>query len=285
MDNSTQQNKTARAKGKIGRGHWLILAAIAFMICAGLLGSPVSWSRDRGDDDDDDYGRHACSVRQGQKVKIATAKLYIEHNATDEDTGVHGAFDDHGWSRLCVFDPYGRQVLVVNPKNQLNDLTMAGIFFESREPPNSEFSIADLKASFPEGKYRVRGINFDGTGLTGFATFTHDIPEAPTILFPADGATVDSGFPVVISWEEVVRTLDGGPVEITGYQVIITKETEDDPNGFSRPVFDVHVPPDRNRLTVSEEFLEPGTEYELEILALEVSGNQTISVSFFETDS
>jgi len=199
------------------------------------------------------------------------------------DSGVHGAFDDHGWSKLCVFDPKGRQVLVVNPKNELKRLTMAGIFFESREPPNSEFSIADLMEEFPEGKYKVRGINFDGTGLQGSATFTHDIPEAPTILFPADGA---AGVPLtnlVISWQDVVRTLNGDPVEITGYQVIITREKDDDPNGFSRPVFDVHVPPDRNRLTVSE-FLEPGTAYELEILALEVSGNQTISVSFFETE-
>jgi len=36
-------------------------------------------------------------------------------------------------------------------------------------------------------------------------------------------------------------------------------------------------------LTVPSEFMEPGTEYELEVLALEKSGNQTISVLFFET--
>ena len=29
----------------------------------------------------------------------------IEYNSTDEDLGVHGAFDDHGWSELSVFDP------------------------------------------------------------------------------------------------------------------------------------------------------------------------------------
>ena len=32
------------------------------------------------------------------------------------------------------------------------------------------------------------------------------------------------------------------------------------------------------------EFLEPNTVYELEVLALERSGNQTISVGFFMTD-
>ncbi len=32
------------------------------------------------------------------------------------------------------------------------------------------------------------------------------------------------------------------------------------------------------------EFLEPDTVYELEVLALEESGNQTITVGFFMTD-
>ena len=283
MFNSTSENEVGRAEDRRGYGGRSMLFALAFILCIGLLGSPVSWSGDRDDDDDDRDGRHACSVRGGQKVTIAAAKLYIEHNATDEDTGVHGAFDDHGWSKLCVFDPDGRQVLVVNPKNQLKDLTIAGIFFESREPPNSEFSIDDLKEQFPEGKYRVRGINFDGTGLKGFATFTHDIPEAPEITAPKEDAVVAvSG--LVVTWDAVTATIDGGPVTITGYEVIITKEDHDDPNGFSRPVFDVHVPPNRNSLTVSDEFLEPGTEYELEVLALEASGNQTISVSFFKTE-
>jgi len=76
----------------------------------------------------------------------------------------------------------------------------------------------------------------------------------------------------------------GGPVRITGYEVIITKEVADDPHGFSRPTYDVHVPATQNKLGVPMEFLEPNTVYELEVLALERSGNQTISVGFFMTD-
>lgn len=222
-----------------------------------------------------------CTPVPGAK-KIATAKLILEHNATDQDTGVHGAFDDVGWSRLCVFDPTGRQVLGVKPEGQLGDLTLGGIFFESREPPNSEFSIDDLKAAFPQGRYEVRGTSFDGTGLTGFATFTHDIPAEPVITSPLDGAVVSINN-LAVEWNDVTQTLDGRPITITGYEVIITKDVRDDPNGFSRPTFDVHVPPDRNRLSVPVEFLERRTAYELEVLALEQSGNQTISVLFFKT--
>ncbi|MGH8353753.1 MAG: hypothetical protein ACRERY_09510, partial [Pseudomonas sp.] len=195
-----------------------------------------------------------CDPVHGAK-KIAAAKLFIEHNATDQDTGVHGAFDDHGWSELCVYDPHGNQVLAVKPQEQLEDLTLAGIFFESREPPNSEFSLADLMTAFPEGKYEVRGVSFDGTGLSGFATFTHDIPAAPIITAPllatdekdaADAVVPTSNLEV--TWEHVTKTLSGAPITITGYEVIITKNVKDDPNGFSRPTFDVHLPASQNSL-------------------------------------
>jgi Fibronectin type III domain len=218
----------------------------------------------------------------GKRVAIATAKLIVEYNATDQDIGVHGAFDDQGWSKLCVYAPNGDPVLRVSPKSQLKDLTMAGIFFESREPPIDEFSFADLKARFPEGRYEVRGLSFDGKRLVGQATFTHDVPAAPTVTAPLDGAEVDPN-DLTVTWEDVTQTVDGDPVTITGYEVIITKERHVDPHGFSQPIYDVHVPPDRNSLSVPVEFLEPGTEYELEVLALERSGNQTISVSFFTT--
>ena len=61
---------------------------------------------------------------------------------------------------------------------------------------------------------------------------------------------------LVFEWEYVTRTIDGRLVTITGYEVIITKDVKDDPIGFSRPTFDVHVPADRNRLSVPVEFLE-----------------------------
>jgi Fibronectin type III domain len=227
--------------------------------------------------------RDTCgSLGKGRKVRIATAKLIVEYNATDRDIGVHGAFDDHGWKKLCVYDPTGRLVLKVGPKSKLKRLTMAGIFFESREPPIREFSFRDLKARFPEGRYKVRAVSFDGKRLVGSAKFTHDVPRKPRGITPRDGATVDPRN-LTVTWNDVTRTVDGDRAKITGYEVIVTKEVEDDPHGFSRPTYDVHVPADRNSLSVPAEFLEPGTKYELEVLALEKSGNQTIGVSFFKT--
>ena len=250
-------------------------AAVAVAGVAGGADSPRGASTANADDPCEPLGN-------GRKVAIASAKLIVEYNATDDDVGVHGAFDDDGWSKLCVYDPDGHPVLKVGPQSQLKDLTMAGIFFESREPPIDEFSFEDLKAKFPEGRYKVRGLSFDGKRLVGQATFTHDVPAAPTATAPLDGSQVDPAG-VSVRWDDVTQTVDGQPLTITGYEVIITKERHDDPHGFSKPIYDVHVPPDRNSLSVPAEFFEPDTLYELEVLALETSGNQTISVSFFRT--
>jgi hypothetical protein len=275
-----------------------VFAAIslaALVVGGGILGAAVSGgtpARDRaGPPAAPVESPGACDEATDSKTsQIATAKLIIEFNSTDEDIGVHGAFDDHGWKALCVFDPTGKRVLDVGPQGQLRDLTMAGIFFESREPPIAEFSFADLKAAFPEGEYTVLGDSFDGTTLVGRATFTHDVPAPPTITAPRlaedPRGTRKTPVPVqdlAVTWEDVTKTVDGGPVNITGYQVIVTKEFHDDPHGFSQPIYDVHVRPNLNSLRVPVEFLEPSTVYELEVLALEASGNQTISVGFFKT--
>ena len=273
------QTKTDRTRQRLRAALATVaLGSAAALAAAGLgagVSSPLAASKKA-------EGGACEPLGKGRKVEIATAKLIVEYNATDEDIGVHGAFDDHGWSKLCVSDPDGNQVLRVSPKSQLKDLTMAGIFFESREPPVNEFSFKDLTRRFPEGRYRVRGLSFDGKQLVGSAKFTHDVPAEPNVTGPLDGSKVER-HDLTVTWDDVTETVDGRPVKITGYEVIVTKENHDDPHGFSQPIYDVHVPPNRNSLSVPREFLQPGTEYELEVLALERSGNQTISVSFFTT--
>ena len=270
---------------RTGRLIAVMAVAASAVGVAGLVGNGVASGEDDGDELPD-----VCRNRPRRPVEIATAKLIIEFNSTDDDIGVHGAFDDHGWSELCVFAPNGRPIAVFDPQGQLNDLTMAGVFFESREPPAEEFSMEDLAAAFPEGEYKVRARSFDGRTLVGSATFTHDVPAPPVITAPelADDPT-QPGSPVardglVVDWEPVTETIDGAPVTTTGYEVIVTKEDHDDPHGFSRPVYDVHVPAALDSLSVPAEFFEPDTVYELEVLALEESGNQTITVGFFVTD-
>ncbi len=273
-----------------------VFVIFSFILLVGLAvyftGSGIINAQDKSDDtknedsqillaqdnqrDDDDCGR------TGPSVRLPATKLIIEHNSTAEDTGVHGFFDGIDWKKLCVYDPRGRIVLEVEPQRQLRTQTISGIFFESAEPPNEEVPIEEILRRFPEGQYSVRGRAKDGRRLTGAALFTHEIPAAPVITFPADGGSVPASN-LTITWNHVTTTLDGDPLNRTGYEVILTKQVPDDPNGFSKPAVSIHVPPSVTSLTVPNQFLEPNSRYEIEIIVLEVSGNQTITSIFFDT--
>ena len=218
------------------------------------------------------------------------AKVYIEHNATDEDTGIHGLIGGEPWESVCVTAPDGAQLWAIAPPDRLGALGVSDFFWESNEPPNDEYSIDDLRSDFPEGSYLVAGRGVDGIDRVANATFTHAIPTEPVITHPPLVPDIDEADPPVIApegleirWASVTETIDGGPAQITGYQVIVTEEEAEDPNGWARPVYDVHVDPDAAALPVPDEFLKPDTLYEVEVLAIEVSGNQTISVGFFLT--
>jgi hypothetical protein len=222
-------------------------------------------------------------VDYGEPIEGDT-KLYIEHNATDEDTGVHGLLGHDGLSEVCLRMPDGTKMMLVDPGETFGDLGIADFFFESREPPADEYSIAELQADFPEGEYRYSGIHPAGTAWVATAQFTHDIPAAPVITEPELAEEEDAGdvtlqtTGLVVHWDPVTETLDGAALTVPGYEVIVTQVEHDDPHGRSRPVYDVHVPADRTELDVVDGFLEPDTVYELEVLALEESGNQTISL-------
>lgn len=267
------------------------LMAAAFLVvsaCGSDSTASTASSSATGSGADVADGAGASCPTQGDEWEVAM--VYIEHNATDADTGVHGVFGGVAWHELCIFEPDGEQIWLVDPLGQLDGLTVSDFLFESREPPADEYSLDDLFADFAEGDYTVAGTDFEGVERVGTAVFTHRIPAEPNIENPAlaDDPETAADAPVdptglVVSWQPVTETIDGGPVTITGYEVIVTQEEHDDPNGLSRPVYDVHVAGDVASLEVADGFLSPDTVYELEVLALEESGNQTISVGFFRT--
>jgi len=221
---------------------------------------------------------------------MSESRLIIEYNATDGDMGVHGAFDDEGWTRLCVTDPLGLTILDVTPKAELGSLGLGSVFFESREPLEDDWTYNDLKSQFAEGTYHALVATVDGKVLEGMAQFSTVVPEMPRISGP-EGLSEDEDEieetvapgPVTITWTPVTASLDGRPLTITGYELIVTDDGYDDPNGFSRPVLDVHLGPQATGFEVGDGFLQPDRLYEVEVLALESSGNQTIGVMWMQT--
>lgn len=233
-----------------------------------------------------------CTVPAGEGRTINHANLFIEDNAGDGDIGVHGYFDDHGWAELCVFDPAGTLILRVLPEGRMGDLGIAGVFFESREPEYADWDYAALKAAWPEGDYALRATGSDGALLAGSALFTTVLPTMPVIVIPATVPEADDvPLPVVpvadllVQWQPVTTSQDGRPVVIRAYQVWVNKENHQDANGFSRPNFDVHVGADTTSFVVPAAFFDAASVYEVEVVAIEETGNQTIGgASYFATE-
>jgi hypothetical protein len=233
----------------------------------------------------DEQGRALAAAASAERIPLKDAKLNIEHNATDRDTGFQGFVDSEGWRRLDVRGPRGK-VLTFTGRGALGKLGLTELFFETVEPENKDTSIKNMLAKLPEGNYKIAGPgqeNGERLGRTaGKAWLTHDIPAGPRLVSPAEGATVPTQG-VVADWEPVSTTIKGKPVTIIAYQLIIEKDVDPHRHMIGKFGLSMYLPSSVTSIEVPDGFLEPGTAYNWEVLAIERSGNQTLSSGSFRT--
>jgi hypothetical protein len=220
--------------------------------------------------------------QMGTPVPLKEAKLIIEHNATDEDTGFQGFIDSEGWRRIDVTGPEGR-VLSFEGHGALSNLGLTELFFETVEPENAVVPLDEILSALPAGEYTFQGPTVDGGHTLGTAILTHDIPAGPVLVSPEEGATVPTSN-LVMSWEPVEETITGDPVNVVRYQLIVEKDEEPQANLIGKISVSMYVPPSVTSVTIPREFLEPATPYLWEVLAIEESGNQTLSSGAFSTE-
>jgi hypothetical protein len=199
-------------------------------------------------------------------IRLDDATMIIEVNSTDRDAGLQVFLDGEPWSAMAISAPDGRKILDIDAKGRLNRFGLTELFSESHEPEFSELPLQKFKKRFPEGRYKFAGTTIEGRKLVGKARLSHDIPDGPEITSPTARATVPDTS-VVASWTPAPEPAG---VDVVGYRAIVERE---------RPlrVFNADLPASVTSVTISAEFLEPGTEYKLEVQAIEKSGNQTIS--------
>jgi hypothetical protein len=262
----------------------IVLAAIAAAILGGALVSGQQLAL---------AGKNAGTGNEQNKaseedVPLKEAKLNIEHNAKDNDTGFQGFIDSEGWNKITATGPDGK-ILEFEGKGELGSLGLTELFFESVEPENADVPIDELLQTLPAGDYEFEGSGIEvgeKTGTTsGTASLTHVIPAGPVLLTPAeeDEVPVDDLF---VSWEPVETDINGSEdITIIAYQLIIEKEVEPDQHMIGKFGLSMYLPASVTEITIPGEFLEPGTDYEWEVLAIEESGNQTLNSSSFSTES
>ncbi|MEO7221629.1 MAG: hypothetical protein ABIY37_04075 [Devosia sp.] len=224
-----------------------------------------------------------CST--GIAAPLKQAKIIIEHNATDEDTGFQAFVDADGWERLEIIGPSG-VVAQFNGHGTVKGLGMTELFFETTEPENAKLALDDVLGMLPAGDYEFRatysalGGNSGTTSST--ATLSHTIPQGVTLVAPKEGAVLRPG-DVTVTWTPVEKALDGSNVTIIAYQLIIEKDEEPHPRMIGKRGLSMYLPASVSEMSVSAAFFEPGTPYMWEVLAIEEGGNQTLQSGTFST--
>jgi len=207
-------------------------------------------------------------ARAGQ---FEEAHLFIEYNSTDNDLGFHVFLDAEDWKSVKIVNPAGVTLVEVNGKGPYGrpGMGLSELFFEGAEPSLDEVPLNDLLALFPEGKYKFLGVTATGAKLTSTSTFSHAVPAGPVV------STEVSGDNIVIRWQPVTGPPPGFPnekIDIVGYQVIVEP-------------FQVTLPASSTEVTLPREFaqtLKAGS-HGFEVLAIDASGNQTITADSFDT--
>ena len=216
----------------------------------------------------------------------------IELNASDLDVGVRGFFDYDPWKELEIENPGGRTFLEVEAESRkMKRQGLAEWFFESGEPTLFKVSFETFLRRFRPGLWEFEAEPVGGGEVVCEEELTHVIPCAPEIRAEQDDAGVIS-----IVWEPVETAVDtvatdaaveedgeeaevvcyenGPEINIIGYEVIV-EEAE------SERRYTINVPADVTSVTVPPEFLDLGDEFQYEVLAIEESGNQTITEEEF----
>jgi hypothetical protein len=224
-------------------------------------------------------------AQEADGSKLKQAKVIIEHNATDNDTGFQAFVDADGWEKLEIIGPKGL-VAVFQGRDAVGELGMTELFFESHEPENVKMPIAELLAKMPAGDYEFRAAASKLGGQSGMmlgkAVLTHKIPAGVALIAPA----LDSTVPVAdlsMKWSGTGKALDGSDIKLVSYQLIVEKSEDPHPNMIGKRGLSMYLPASVTEMTVPAAMLEPGTPYKWEVLAIEESGNQTLTEGTFKT--
>jgi hypothetical protein len=227
---------------------------------------------------------------QPQVTEFEDAEIFFELNATDGDVGIQAFLDGEAWREVHIQGPNRRKIFQVSGKGGLKELGLTELFFESNEPELKELSFAEHLLLFPEGEYVFEGRTVEHSRLIGIAELTADLPCPTEIISPAEDEEVAID-ELTIRWTPVPGVFDPDTgvctgqdgVELASFQVVV--ELENEPEDLLR-VFSVDLPPDATELPVPQEFLAegtevPGTEFKVEVLAIEAGGNKTITERSF----
>ena len=202
----------------------------------------------------------ACHGAALAQERFDSVKVFLERNLTDKDVEVRFAATGGktGLASLKVVAPDGRTV--IDFKAPDSKLGMRGLSLESPEPTND----GRVQADFPAGSYAFSGSNTSGQRLEGKAVLSHAFPDPTAFVRPRPDASNVPLTGLQIGWQAVKG--------LSGHVIVIEQET-------SGRKIRAELSGTATTFNVPDGFLQPGTEYKLEIGTVAKDGN----ASFIET--
>ena len=196
--------------------------------------------------------------------KFESVKVFLERNVQDKDAEVK--FDaiggTGGLTSLKVVAPDGRTV--IDFKTPDSKLGMRHLTLESPEPKND----GSVQADFPAGAYTFTGSSASGARLEGKAMLSHTFPDPTALLRPrADAKNVPVNG-LQIGWQSAKG--------LSAHVVVIVHEA-------SGREIKANLPGNATGFSVPAGFLQPGTEYKLEIGTVAKDGNSSFIETAFTT--
>jgi hypothetical protein len=218
--------------------------------------------------------------------ELEDANVFIEWNFTDGDQGLQFFWDSEGFTRMMIFNTEEEKVLDLRTFRTVKRQGLTETSIESVEPEQSEQTLRQFFRRFPEGTWTFEGELKEGSTviktIEGEAELTHDLLE------PVEFTKIKLP---VIEWDEPEVGIDGSPLEVVGYELVVELVVEVDVDGEEEErVFKevTNYPAGFTKHSVGNRFMKliknpPGeiVEGKVEILADEPSGNRTISEEFF----
>ena len=220
------------------------------------------------------------------QTRFARADIFFELNASAGDLGVHVDLDAESWKQLLIEDPRGRRVIEVRPLGNAARIGLTELFFEGEEPSLEEVPFRQFLNLFPEGRYVFTGRTIGNQLLRSTDPLTAALPCPVRLDAPETDGNVSLDR-LRVDWTAPPGTYDPDrkvcsardPVSLTGFQVIVEfiKEERD----FLRE-YSVILSSGTREALVPPQFLREGLRFPdttllIEVLALERSGNKTIT--------
>ncbi len=215
-----------------------------------------------------------ASAKPKETLPFSDARIRIEVNSTDGDSGLHVNLDAEGWRFVNIFSPAGKLIFSVEGGGSVKKTGLTEVFIESAEPGFEDLPLDQFLARFPEGNYRFTGETITGMKLASVAKLTHAIPAGPVLLSPLQDSVQDVDT-MVVRWDPVA---DPAGSRITRYEVLVV---EDGP--VPNRVLSAVLPASQTSMIVPPTFLKRNGTYKCEVLAIEKGGNQTLSENAFST--